>query len=97
MWVSDIEYNSTKTNSSEVTVSHFVMSGIVKDSSSIVVNNAKVIIINQATNTITGTTDSNSTGGWTYNIGTTGTYIVVSYDPNNSTRDGDADPHVVVS
>jgi len=30
MWVSDIEYNSTKTNSSEVTVSYFVMGGTVK-------------------------------------------------------------------
>jgi len=62
-----------------------------------VVNNAKVIIINQSDNTIIGTTDSNSTGGWTYNIANTGTYLVVAYDPANSTRDGDADPHIVIS
>jgi len=97
MWVGDNIDNSSKTNSSEVTVSYFVMGGTVKDSSNIVVNNAKVIIIDQSDNTITGTTDSNSTGGWTYNIGSTGTYLVVAYDPNNSTRDGDADPHIVVS
>jgi len=96
-WAGDGTENTTKENTTQVTVQSFVMGGTVKDSSNIVVNNAKVIIINQATNTITGTTDSNSTGGWTYNIGTTGTYIVVSYDPNNSTRDGDADPHIIVS
>ncbi len=73
------------------------MGGTVKDSSNIVVDNAKVIIINQATNTITGTTDSNATGGWIYNTAVAGTYLIVAYDPNNSTRDGDADPHVVVS
>jgi len=97
MWAGDNIDNSTKTNSSEITVSYFVMGGTVKDSSNIVINNAKVIIIDQSDNTITGTTDSNSTGGWTYNIGSTGTYLVVAYDPNNSTRDGDADPHIVVS
>ncbi len=73
------------------------MGGTVKDSDSVVVNNAKVIIINQATNTITTTTDSNATGGWTYDIAVVGTYLVVAYDPNNSTRDGDADPHIIVS
>jgi len=95
-WAGDNEYNSTKANTTSVTV-YQQMKGIVKDSNSAVVNNAKVIIINQATNTITGTTDSNSTGGWIYNISSTGTYLVVAYDPNNSTRDGDCDPHIVVS
>jgi len=75
----------------------YTMGGIVKDSSNVVVNNATVIIIDQSDNTITGTTDSNSTGGWTYNVTNTGTYLVVAYDPNNSTRDGDADPWIVVS
>jgi len=72
------------------------MKGTVKDSDLVVVNNAKVIIIDQSDNTITGTTDSNSTGGWTYNVDT-GTYLVVAYDPNNITRDGDASPHIIVN
>jgi len=96
-WAGDGTATTAKENTTSVTVSHWVMGGTVKDSSNIVVNNAKVIIINQSDNTIVGTTDSNSTGGWTYNIGSTGTYLVVAYDPNNSTRDGDADPHIVVS
>ena len=96
-WASDGITTTSKYNATEVTVSAFIMGGTVKDSSNIVVNNAKVIIINQADNIIVGTTNSNSTGGWTYNIAVTGTYLVVAYDPNNSTRDGDADPHIVVS
>ena len=76
---------------------YYNISGIVKDSDSVIVDNATVIIINQATNTITGTTNSNSTGEWLYQTEDTGTYLVIAYDPNNSTRDGDADPHVVVS
>jgi hypothetical protein len=76
----------------------YILSGIVKDSSNIIVDNAKIIIINQADNTIIGTADSNSTGGWTYNLGIiTGTFLVVAYDPANSTRDGDADPYIIVS
>ena len=73
-----------------------MMGGIVKDSDDILVNNAKIIIINQATNKIVGTTNSNSTGGWNYTVDA-GTYLVVAYDPNNSTRDGDADPYIIVS
>ena len=95
-WAGDGTDNTTRLNTTQVSV-YTKMGGTVKDSSNIVVNNAKVIIINQVTNTITGTTDSNSTGGWTYNTAVAGTYLVVAYDPNNSTRDGDADPHIVVS
>uniref|UniRef100_A0A6H1ZIY9 LamG-like jellyroll fold domain-containing protein n=1 Tax=viral metagenome TaxID=1070528 RepID=A0A6H1ZIY9_9ZZZZ len=95
-WAGDGTVNTTKENATQVTV-YGKMGGTVKDSSNIVVNNAKIIIINQATNTITGTTNSNSTGGWTYDTSVAGTYLVVAYDPNNSTRDGDADPHIVVS
>jgi len=95
-WAGDGTENTTKENTTTETV-YGQMGGTVKDSSNIVVNNAKVIIINQATNTITGTTDSNATGGWIYNTAVAGTYLIVAYDPNNSTRDGDADPHVVVS
>ena len=74
------------------------LNGTVKDSNNVVVNNATIIIINQINNTIVNVTSSNSTGGWTYDLGSdTGTYLVVAYDPNNSTRDGDADPHIVVS
>ena len=97
MWVSDIEYNSTKTNTSEVTVSYFLMGGTVKDSNALVINNANVIIMNQTDNTVIGTTTSNSTGGWNYSIGDIGTYLVIAYDPNNSTIDGDADPHIIVN
>ena len=95
-WAGDGTANTTKVNATTETV-YTTMGGTVKDSDSVVVNNAKVIIINQATNTITTTTDSNATGGWTYDIAVVGTYLVVAYDPNNSTRDGDADPHIIVS
>lgn len=108
-WIGDCDTNISKENTTQVTVQHFVMGGIVKDSSNIVVNNANMIIINQTQ--IDGLADSgsgsydisifitksNATGGWTYNIGNTETYLVIAYDPNNSTRDGDADPHIVVS
>ena len=72
------------------------LNGTIKDSNNVLVNNATIIIINQADNTIFGLTHSNSTGGWNYTIDI-GTYLVVAYDPNNSTRDGDADPHIIVS
>lgn len=76
----------------------YILNGTIKDSNNVLVNNATIIIIDQSDNTITGTTESNSTGGWIYNLGSaTGTYLIVAYDPNNSTRDGDADPHIVVS
>ena len=75
----------------------YTLNGTVKDSNNVLVNNAIIIIINQADNTITGTTTSNSTGGWNYTTFNAGTYLIVAYDPNNSTRDGDADPHIVVS
>ena len=76
----------------------YSLNGTVKDSNSVLVNNATIIIINQTDNTIFGLTNSNSTGGWNYSLGySIGTYLVVAYDPNNSTRDGDADPHVIVS
>ena len=74
----------------------YSLNGTVKDSNNVLVNNATVIIINQTDNTIIGTTTSNSTGGWNYTIDV-GTYLIVAYDPNNSTRDGDADPHIIVS
>ena len=74
----------------------YILNGTIKDSNNVLVNNAKIIIINQIDNTIIGTTDSNSTGGWNYTVDI-GTYLVVAYDPNNSTRDGDADPYIVVS
>ena len=74
----------------------YTLNGTVKDSNNIVVNNATIIIINQADNTIFGLTESNSTGGWNYAIDV-GTYLIVAYDPNNLTRDGDADPHIIVS
>ena len=74
----------------------YTLNGTVKDSDNILVNNATIIIINQVTNTIIGKTNSNSTGGWNYTVDI-GIYLVVAYDPNNSTRDGDADPYIVVS
>ena len=44
-----------------------------------------------------GITNSNSTGNWNYTNVFNTTYLVVAYDPNNSTRDGDADPHIIVN
>jgi len=94
-WAGDGTLNTTKENTTTKTV-YWQMKGTVKDSDSVAVNNSKVIIINQTSNAILGTTTSNSTGGWTYAV-LSGTYLVIAYDPNNSTRDADADPHIVVS
>lgn len=75
--------------------------GIVKDSSGSAVENATVIIHNQA-NINQGSfsnsfiTTSNSTGGWSYAVAS-GTYLIVAYDSSDSSTAGSVKPHIVVS
>jgi len=75
--------------------------GIVKDSSGIPIENAIVAIFNQdKLNQTTGSfrgyyTTTNSTGGWSYGV-PPGTYLIVAYDPNNSSREGSMKPFIVV-
>jgi len=68
--------------------------GVVVDESDTPIDNATVIIINQADNSIVTTTQSNATGGWSYNMTTMGNFTAVAYDPNNNTRYGTAEPFI---
>jgi len=74
--------------------------GTVKDSSGIPIADAKIVILNQGSlmqdlldNSYV--TTSNSTGHWSYYVDS-GTYLIVAYDPNNSSRQGSMKPFIVV-
>jgi len=75
--------------------------GTVKDSGGIAIENAKIIITNQGlVNETSGSvmsyyTTSNSTGGWSYAVDP-GNYLIVAYDPNDSTTGASTKPHIVV-
>ena len=73
------------------------MSGYTKDIDGNLKGSSVVIVIDQANPSVVyKNTTSNSTGYWSIdNIQAEKTYVVMGYDPNNSTLDGDAEPHIL--
>ena len=90
-------YDGTYYNYSEeysFTTKYF--EGTTKLSDGTPVVNADVIIINQSDNTIYATTTSDANGEWSYSV-PAGTYLVIGYDPNNSSRIVDVEPFISIS
>jgi len=73
----------------------------VKDTSGNPVANAIIHLINQGDSIASDdvnakATSSNSTSGWSKYV-SSGTYLLVAYNQNNSTSEGVSKPHIVVS
>lgn len=88
-------YNDTKTltfNTSEV-----VMRGTTKDGDGNIMGLSTVIIINQSSDSILGTTTSDTNGNWSYNIDYADTYLVLGYNKTDASLGGDIYPHIVIT
>ena len=89
------DYNSTTANRT-ITVGRRII-GTAKDGDSNAIDNATVYIIEQSNDTVMNTTNANSTGDWSVDVWYASTFLVTGYEDDNSSRDGDVKPHVVVS
>jgi len=72
------------------------LTGYVKDDIGNFLSGSFVFIINQSDNSTVTTTFTNGSGYWTYGPCIAGNYAIMAYDPTNSSRDGDAEPWVVI-